>query len=1058
MSIPVALQSFKSAGVYRVVYDKSTIAGQDTQIMRLVVGYSAQGPFNTPVLVNTVSEFKALYGGISKSLEKKGVYFHRLALQALTSGPILCLNLKKFDGETVQGADVNTDFNPDFTPIDTVELSVEDIYDTSRFWELSAFKLADISDTTGKSLDGYITLSATNTKNTSVSFFLRKASGSKVSGYNVTVNDWYNDASEEVPDYLQDKLNNKMSDFFAEIYIFKGKFTADQVLASETLKNYFVSDKNGGIKLRPYVLNAYGEPTDTLEALYNDSTSGALSHYTGCLIPYFKDKQGSYQALDILVNNDVDTNNIMMNFDVDALEDGTANIDLSGRYAISSNLTKGLSLEKIYNGKATSTLLGNISAPVVSDTLSFAVDYTSMVNTEPTDKTLAKRLQGNFYVKSINISAIQSESGQIDTTKTDAYALLTVVDMKDDISSTAIKEFTIKVNGNYFNAAMKKFNIMVNETEKDGKYTYTFSGGIYKESINLEKLVYPANNISVITNYTAEYDETAKTAYETAQADTKTKKEALDAAQKAYDENQSDENKETLDAAQQTYDTAVKAETDALQKLNASISAIIFDSKTGFYLISCDILSKSTALNSVDNVWGSSVTFITMGEYNIVDDYDGSVALTSTNDSSLVGVFSEGDCLLAADADDDGYYDNVYVQEVGSEVDGTTTTYYVKLTGTPMTYDKDKSGLPYIIRIDSSLNQEIGNMSPIYLEGYTYANPKPTSTSMYDKQKWQDFILSTLTDYKGLRTGLLNKADIDYRYIIDTFETYVTSSAKSVLSYLCREKQSAFAILNFPSVRTFVKCPYTSFTDANGIFNVNYVVKGYNPKKMHSTTFSLPAESEGASFCAFYTPLKFSDGYVDSIIPSAALVSNLFIEKYNSRQPYYIVAGPNYGAISASGMTGPDYNYSRDELNVIEPFGVNCMVYRPTFGTFINANQTAKQTPVSALSSVNVRELVIYLQDEIEKVLQSYQWEFNNQTVRNKIKDRADVICTRIMQNGGIQDFVNVMDETNNTAEIIDNEMAVLSTHIEPGRGMGKMVHELTLYRTGQMRSSISEA
>jgi hypothetical protein len=1198
MSIPVALQSFKSAGVYRVVYDKSTIAGQDTQIMRLVVGYSAQGPFNTPVLVNTVSEFKALYGGISKSLEKKGVYFHRLALQALTSGPILCLNLKKFDGETVQGADVNTDFNPDFTPIDTVELSVEDIYDTSRFWELSAFKLADISDTSGKSLDGYITLSATNTKNTSVSFFLRKASGSKVSGYNVTVNDWYNDASEEVPDYLQDKLNNKMSDFFAEIYIFKGKFTADQVLASETLKNYFVSDKNGGIKLRPYVLNAYGEPTDTLEALYNDSTSGALSHYTGCLIPYFTDKQGSYQALDILVNNDVDTNNLMMNFDVDALEDGTANIDLSGRCAISSNLTKGLSLEKIYTGVATSTLLGNISAPVVADTLTFAVDYTTMVNTEPTDKTIAKRLQGNFYVKSIDITNIQSENGQIDTSITDKYALLSVVDMKDDISSSAIKEFTIKVNGANFNAAMKKFNITVNETEKDGKYTYTFSGGIYKESINLNKLVYPANNISVITNYTAEYSSDVEAAYEAAQADTKAKKTiydtaieteattkdaydtavktettdkdaydtavkteaiakttydttvsvetalkaeyetaksdreikkaALDGAQAAYDTDQTDETKAALDEAQaaydkavnteaskkvayetaqantttaktayetaqadtatkkatydvdqantttaktayetaqadtatkkDAYDTAVKTEAEALQKRNTSITAITFDSKTGFYLISCDILSKSTVLNSVENVWGSSVTFITMGEYNIVDDYDGSVALTSTNDSSLVGVFSEGDCLLAADADDDGYYDNVYVQEVGSEVDGTTTTYYVKLTGTPMTYDKDTSGLPYIIRIDSSLNQEIGNMSPVYLEGYTYANPKPTSTSMYDKQKWQDFILSALTDYKGLRTGLLNKADIDYRYIIDTFETYVTSGAKSVLSYLCREKQSAFAILNFPAVRTFVKCPYTSFTDANGIFNVNYVVKGYNPKKMHSTTFNLPSESEGASFCAFYTPLKFSDGYIDSIIPSAALVSNLFIEKYNSRQPYYIVAGPNYGAISASGMTGPDYNYSRDELNVIEPFGVNCMVYRPTFGTFINANQTAKQTPVSALSSVNVRELVIYLQDEIEKVLQSYQWEFNNQTVRNKIKDRADVICTRIMQNGGIQDFVNVMDETNNTAEIIDNEMAVLSTHIEPGRGMGKMVHELTLYRTGQMRSSISEA
>ena len=181
------------------------------------------------------------------------------------------------------------------------------------------------------------------------------------------------------------------------------------------------------------------------------------------------------------------------------------------------------------------------------------------------------------------------------------------------------------------------------------------------------------------------------------------------------------------------------------------------------------------------------------------------------------------------------------------------------------------------------------------------------------------------------------------------------------------------------------------------------------------------------------------------------------MEKYLSRQPYYIVAGPNYGVISASGLVGPDYNFCRAELDDLEPFGINAMVYRPGFGTFINSNQTAKQTPVSALSKVNIRELVIYLQDEIEKLLQSYQWEFNNQTVRNKIKDKADSICLQIQKNGGIIDFLNVMDESNNTPEIIDNEMAVLSTHIEPGRGMGKMVHELTLYRTGMMRASISE-
>ena len=341
---------------------------------------------------------------------------------------------------------------------------------------------------------------------------------------------------------------------------------------------------------------------------------------------------------------------------------------------------------------------------------------------------------------------------------------------------------------------------------------------------------------------------------------------------------------------------------------------------------------------------------------------------------------------------------------------------------------------------------------PVYLKGYTYKTS--AVTTLEEKINWHKDILKTLTEYKGLRRALLNKSNIDFRYIVDTFEAYPESgtadqdTTKSMLSYLAKQKESALAILNFPSVRNFVKSSATLDTYlTNKVFDINKVVKLYK----------LPSNAEGASFCAFYTPLKFTDGYIDTIVPSAGLVSNLFMQKYASRQPYYIIAGPNYGLISSNGLVGPDYNYSNDELQIIEPFGVNCMIYRPGFGTFINANQTAKQTPVSALSKVHVRELVIYLQDEIEKVLQSYQWEFNNTTTRNAILDKANQICARVAANGGIQAYLNVMDESNNTPDVIDNEMAILSTHIEPGRGCGKMIQELTIYRTGELSSTITE-
>ena len=60
MSIPIHLQQFKAAGIYRVVFDKSTIVNYDTELLRLVVGYSEQGPFNVPVYVKDPQTFTAL--------------------------------------------------------------------------------------------------------------------------------------------------------------------------------------------------------------------------------------------------------------------------------------------------------------------------------------------------------------------------------------------------------------------------------------------------------------------------------------------------------------------------------------------------------------------------------------------------------------------------------------------------------------------------------------------------------------------------------------------------------------------------------------------------------------------------------------------------------------------------------------------------------------------------------------------------------------------------------------------------------------------------------------
>ena len=863
MALPVYLQQFKAAGIYRVVYDQSTVRGVEAETLRLVVGYSEQGPFNIPTYVKSVSEFKALYGNINKNLERRGVFFHRLAIQALAAGPILCLNLKNFSEQPdakVEYCTIEDDDNQ-LAASEPIETEVTNIYDTSGFWELSEEQVANLNP------NKYINICAADTIKNSNTFFIRKAIDSNVKGYDIAVSDWYSDESE-IPEFLKKHLDAKISDFIAEVYVFGGQFTKAQIDASSTLSKYFTTTGET-LVLKPQVTDAWGDKQDTLEMLYREDTAKPIGHYVGSLIPEFKDKNGNYMALNIVFNQDENVHNMIMSFNTDLL------------YNTQSSVTPN---------KARMKAAGVTGSNNVTDSFDL-VDLNKLIRVMKLEPGIPTKITPEQAEK-INATL----EGAVKDTLTAEQAVIYNSRLKGAIKANVETTFTAEQLAKY------------NEAIKD-------LGG----SIPAEPAV------------------KAKSASETGtQEPTKvTPSEAQAAAYNA-----------TLTGAKSEGDTLNDGEAEA---------------------------------------------------YN----------------AALVGAISPGDSVKPTEAQANAYNNVV---------------------------------LPTILPMPK----------PVYLKGYTYTTS--AVTTLEQKISWHKSILETLTEYKGLRRALLNKSNIDFRYIVDTFEAYPetgTSSddaeqdtTKSMLSYLAKQKESALAILNFPSVRNFVKYSDNTMTYlTNNVFDINKVVKLYR----------LPNNSEGASFCAFYTPLKFTDGYIDTIVPSAGLVSNLFMQKYASRQPYYIIAGPNYGLISSNGLVGPDYNYSNDELQIIEPFGVNCMIYRPGFGTFINANQTAKQTPVSALSKVHVRELVIYLQDEIEKVLQSYQWEFNNTTTRNAILDKANQICARVAANGGIQAYLNVMDESNNTPDVIDNEMAILSTHIEPGRGCGKMIQELTIYRTGELSSTITE-
>ena len=91
--IKIDYSQFKASGVYTLEFDASQNVILTSQTIRLVVGFSNVGPFNTPVFIPDATTMIAIFGDIDRSLENKGSFFHRSIFTCLSQGPVFALNL-----------------------------------------------------------------------------------------------------------------------------------------------------------------------------------------------------------------------------------------------------------------------------------------------------------------------------------------------------------------------------------------------------------------------------------------------------------------------------------------------------------------------------------------------------------------------------------------------------------------------------------------------------------------------------------------------------------------------------------------------------------------------------------------------------------------------------------------------------------------------------------------------------------------------------------------------------------------------------------------------------
>src|SRR5574344_2370603 len=132
---------------------------------------------------------------------------------------------------------------------------------------------------------------------------------------------------------------------------------------------------------------------------------------------------------------------------------------------------------------------------------------------------------------------------------------------------------------------------------------------------------------------------------------------------------------------------------------------------------------------------------------------------------------------------------------------------------------------------------------------------------------------------------------------------------------------------------------------------------------------------------------------------------------------------------------------------------MNPIVYKRNRGYVIETENTAQTAYYSSLSYIHCREVLIELERDLKDMLLDYQWKFNTADVRAEIKLKADTICDTYVSKNGLYNYFNKMDDENNTSEIIDNQMGVIDTYVECIKGMGIIVNNMTILRTGAIQA-----
>lgn len=213
-------------------------------------------------------------------------------------------------------------------------------------------------------------------------------------------------------------------------------------------------------------------------------------------------------------------------------------------------------------------------------------------------------------------------------------------------------------------------------------------------------------------------------------------------------------------------------------------------------------------------------------------------------------------------------------------------------------------------------------------------------------------------------------------------------------------------------------------------------------------TITTAAAGFDSSYAATYWPwLQTLNTTGQTVwVPASTMIPGVYAFTDASSDAWFAPAGLTRGALG--NVIKAERKLTSGNRDSLYSANVNPIATFPGSGVVVFGQKTLQKRS-SALDRVNVRRLLIELKNYISQISDNLVFEQNSIATRNSFLTQVNPYLEGIQQRQGLYAFKVVMDETNNTADVVDRNELVGQIYLQPTKTAEFILLDFNVLPTG---------